>query len=107
MKIGKYDHKGTSEMEKLANKFPFSDEEEDSDEVEAIESTTLTKVEENAKGPLEQDFAQGSTKRKMAKKPKLAKEPILLIVEHPTPNIMVVKGKSVNTQSIIEPLEKF
>ena len=89
-------------MEKLANKFTFSDEEEHSDEVEVIESTTLTKVEEKGKIPLEHDFAQGSTERKEAKNPKLAKEPILQIVEHPTPNIMVVKGKLVNTQSIIE-----
>ena len=42
---GKYDHKGTSKLEKLANKFTFLDEEKDSDEVEAIENTALTKVE--------------------------------------------------------------
>ena len=64
LKRGKYDHKGKSEMEKLANKFTFSDEEEHSDEVEVIESTTLTKVEEKGKRPVEQDCAQGSTEKK-------------------------------------------
>ena len=31
LKRGKYDHKGTSEMEKLANKFTYLDEEKDSE----------------------------------------------------------------------------
>ena len=67
-------------MEKLANKFTFSDEEKDSEEVEAIESTFLTKVEEKGKRPLEQDCAQGSTERKREKKLKLAKEPVLQLL---------------------------
>jgi len=67
LKRGKYDHKGTSEMEKLANKFTFSDMEEDLDEVEVIETTTLNKVEENGKRPLEQDFHNGVQKRKRQK----------------------------------------
>jgi hypothetical protein len=33
LKRGKYDHKGTFEMEKLAKKITFSDEEEDLEEV--------------------------------------------------------------------------
>ena len=82
LKRGKYDHKDTSEMEKLANKFTYSDEEKDSEEVKAMESTDLTKVEEKGKIPLEQDCAQGSIERERAKKPKLAKEPVLQIVEH-------------------------
>lgn len=35
-KRGKYDHKGTPEMEKLANKLKFSSEGEDLDDVEEI-----------------------------------------------------------------------
>ena len=53
MKRGKYDHRGTSEIEKLANKFTFSDEEKDLEEVEGIENIALTKVEEKGKIPLE------------------------------------------------------
>ena len=44
LKRGKYDHKGTLEMEKLANKLTFSSEGEELDDVEEIRSTTLTKV---------------------------------------------------------------
>ena len=42
-------------MEKLANKFAYSDEEKDLEEVEAIEITILTKVEEKGKRPMKQD----------------------------------------------------
>ena len=61
LKRGKYDHKGTPEMENLANKLTFSSEGEDLDDFEEIGSTTLTKVGEKGKRPLEQDIAQGST----------------------------------------------
>lgn len=43
LKIGTYEHKGTPEMEKLANKFAYSDEEKDSEESKAMEITVLTK----------------------------------------------------------------
>ena len=80
-------------MEKLANKLTFSSEGEELDDVEELKSTTLTKVEEKGKIPLEQDIAQGSIEKKNAKKPKLAKESILHIVQHPTSKITVAKGK--------------
>lgn len=53
LKRGTYDHRGTSEMEKLANKFTYPNEEKDSEEAEAIETTTLTKVEGKGKIPIE------------------------------------------------------
>ena len=67
MKISTYDHRGTSEMEKLANKFAYSDEEKDLEEVEEMEITSLTKVEETGKIPIEQDSAQGSTEKQKVK----------------------------------------
>ena len=64
-------------MEKLANKFTFLEEEdEDSKKVGIIESTTLTKVEEKQKRPLEHDVKQGSSKKKKSNKTKLFKERI-------------------------------
>ena len=47
-----------------------------------METTYLIKVEERGKIPIEQDCAQGSTKKRKAKRPKLTKERILQIVEH-------------------------
>ena len=57
-----------------------------------METTTLTKVEERGKRPIKQDCAQGSTENKKVKRPKLNKEHVLQIVEHPQ--------SMVNTRSI-------
>ena len=52
LKIGTYEHKGTSEMEKLANKFTYSDEEKDSKEAKAMEIIVLTKEETKGERPM-------------------------------------------------------
>ena len=75
----------------MANKFTFLDEEEeDPDKLEIVESTSLDKVEEKGKRPLEQDVEQGSSENNKVKKLKLSKEPIVQILEHPTSNVMVI-----------------
>ena len=50
-------------MEKLANKFEYSDEENDLEEVEAMEITVLTKEEGIGKRPMKQDCAKGSKEK--------------------------------------------
>lgn len=62
-----------------------------------MENRALTKVEDNGKRPLIQDIIESNTEDRKTKKPILAKEPILKIVELPTPNIRVAKDKSDNT----------
>ena len=52
LKRGTYEHRCTFEMEKLANKFTYSDEDKYSEEVEAMEITVLTKEEEIKKGKM-------------------------------------------------------
>ena len=94
LKRGTYEHIVTSKMEKLENKFAYSDEGKDLEEAEAMEIIVLTKEEEKGKISMKQDCVEGSTEKKKVKRPKLSKEHILQIVEH--------TQSMVNTQSIIQ-----
>ena len=98
LKRGTYEHKGTLEMEKLANKFVYSDEEKDLEEAEAMEITVLTKEEAKGKIPMKQDVVEGSTRKKKVKKPKLSTWPLLQIVEH--------NQSIIDSQSIIQSYAK-
>ena len=94
LKRGTYEHRGTSEMEKIANKFVYSDEEKDLEEVEAMEIIVLTKEEGKGERPIKQDCVEGSTVKKKVKKPKLSTNPLLQIIEQ-TQSI-------IDSQSIIQ-----
>ena len=48
----KYDHKGTEEMEKMANKLILASEEERPDEIEDMENISLTIVDPKGKIPM-------------------------------------------------------
>ena len=102
-KRGVYEHKDTEEMGKLANKRIFSYEgESDSEATEIIESLDLVTVQEKGKRPLEQEEVLPTTKKKKIKKLKLSKETALQVLEHPSSNIMIIKGETTTTQSILE-----
>ena len=92
LKRGTYEHKGTSKMNKLENKFVYSDEEKDSKEVEVMEIKILIEEEAKGKRPMKQDGAKGSNEKKKVKEPKLSTTPLLQIVEH---NQAIIESRSI------------
>ena len=103
LKRGVYEHKGTKEISKLANKLTFSDEGEiDSEDTEIIKSLALVTIQENGKRPFEQKGTSPTLEKKKVKRIKLSKELALQVLEHSSPNIMIIKGEVTTTQSIID-----
>ena len=85
-------------MSKLANKITFSDEgESNTKDIEIIESLALVIVQEKGKRPLEQEEILPTIEKMKIKKLKLSKEPALQVLEHPSPNIMIIKGEMTTT----------
>jgi hypothetical protein len=91
-----YDHKGTYEMEKVANKLALSSEDEESDDVEEMDTTSMITVDDKGKRPME--ITESNVVDKKAKKTRLVKEPFLQVVEYPTPNMTVDEGKTIDTK---------
>ena len=52
-KRSRYDHKGTNEMEQMANKLTLSSEEEESDGIEEMNTTAMIIVDDKRKRPME------------------------------------------------------
>ena len=90
-------------MSKLENKLIFLDEgESDSEDTKIIESLDLVIVQENGKRPLEQEEIMPTTEKNKIKNLKLSDDPSLQVLEHPSSNIMIIKGETTTTQSILE-----
>ena len=90
-------------MSKLATKLTFSDEGVSaSEDTEITKSLALVIVQEKGKRPLEQEGTTPTSEKKKVKRIKLSKEPASQVLEHSSPNIMIIKGEVTTTQSIID-----
>ena len=90
-------------MSKLANKLTFSYEGElECEYIEIIKSFPLGTIQEKGKRPLEQGGTLPTIEKKKVKKLKLSKEPAVQVLKHFSPNIMIIKGETTTTQSIID-----
>ena len=103
LKRGVYEHTGTERMNKLENKLVFSDgDESESEDIEIAKGLALVSLHEKGKMPLGQEKASPASKKKKVKRVKVLKQPPFSILEHSSPNIMMVKGEVTSTQSIID-----
>ena len=59
-------------------------------------------VHEKGKRPLGHEKTSPTSKKKRVKRVKVLKEPHFHILEHSSPNIMMVKGEVTTTQPIID-----
>ena len=57
-------------------------------------------VDDRRKRPMGQEIIESIASDRKAKNPKLVKDPFLKVVEYPTPNMIVAKGKIVYTKKI-------
>ena len=81
-------------MNKLANKLVFLDGDESySEDTEIAKSLALVSVHEKGKRPLGHEKTSPASEKKRVKRVKVLKEPPFHILEHSSPNIMMVKGK--------------
>lgn len=79
MNRGVYEHKGTEEMNKLANKLVFSyGDESYSEDTEIAKGLALVTVQEKGKRPLVQEKTSPSSEKKRVKRVKVSKEPSFL-----------------------------
>ena len=103
MKRGVYEHASTEQMNELANKLVFSyGDESDSEDTEIEKSLALVSIHEKGKRPLGQEKTSPASEKKRVKRVKVLNEPTFHILEHSSPNIMMVKGEVNTTQSIID-----
>ena len=60
-------------------------------------------VDDRGKRPTGKEIIESNASDRKAKNPKLVKDPFLKVVEYPTPNIIVAKGKTIYTEkSVVE-----
>ena len=98
-----YEHTCIDRMNKLENKLVLSDgDESDSEDTEIAKSLALVSVHEKGKRPLGHEKTSPVSEKKRVKRVKVLKEPPFHILEHSSPNIMMVKGEVTTTQSIID-----
>lgn len=110
LKRGSYEHKGTPEMKELSNKLIFSRKEGEYSDLEQIEPeyttmkiTILIRVEDAGKIPRNEDIKEIDADDRKGNEFKVSSEPFLQIVEYPSSNIIVTKGKSVEEyKSIVD-----
>ena len=94
-------------MNKLENKLVFSDgDESNSEDTKISKGLAMVLVQEKGKRPLDQEKTLPVSEKKKVKRVKVLKEPPFQILEHSSPNIMIVKGKVTTTQSIIDDYSK-
>ena len=98
-KRSQYQHKGTKEMEKLENKLTLSSEDEESDNIEEMDTTAMVITDDKGKRPME--ILESSHVDKKAKKPRLIKDAFLQVVKYPTPNMTVDEGNIVDTEKYL------
>ena len=90
-------------MNKLENKLVFSDgDESDSEDTKIAKNLALVSIHEKGKRPLGHEKTSIALEKKRVKRVKVLKEPPFHILEHSSPNIMMVKGEVTTTQSIID-----
>ena len=98
LKRGACEHTGIERMSKLANKLTFSDEDElDSEDTQIEKSLALVSVHEKGKRPSSSEKTSPASEKKKVKTVKLSKEPPFHILEHFSPNIMMIKGEVTTT----------
>ena len=85
-------------MSKLANKLTFLDaDESDFEDTQIAKSLALVSVHEKGKRPSSFEKTSPASKKNKVKRVKLSKEPPFHILEHSSPNIMMVKGEVTTT----------
>jgi hypothetical protein len=90
-------------MSKLANKLVFSDgDESDSEDTQITKILALVPIHEKGKRPLGSEKTSPVLEKKTVKRVKVSKEHPFHILEHSSPNIMMVKEEVTTTQSIID-----
>ena len=90
-------------MNKLANKLTSLDgDESDFEDTQIAKSLALMSVHEKGKRPSGSEKTSPTSEKKKVKRVKLSKEPPFHILEHSSPNIMMVKGEVTTTQSVID-----
>ena len=103
MKRGVYEHIGTERINKFENKLVFSDgDKSNSKDTEIAKSLALVPVHEKGKRPLGHEKTSRASEKKKVKRVRVSKEPHFHILEHSSPNIMMVKGEVTTTKSIID-----
>ena len=107
LKRGVYEHKGTEEMNKLENKLVFSyGDESNSEDTEIDKGLALVTIKEKGKRSLGWEKTSPASEKKRVKRVKVSKKHVFQILEHPSLNIMIVKGEVITTQSIIDQYSK-
>jgi hypothetical protein len=59
-------------------------------------------VDDRGKRPIGQNIIESIASDRKAKNPKLVKETFLQVVEYRTPNMIVAKGKTIDTEKYID-----
>ena len=86
-------------MEKMANKLTLSSEDEESNDVEEMDTTAMFTIDDKGKRPMK--ITESNVVDKKDKNPRLVKEPFLQVVEYPTPNMIVDEGKTVDIEKYL------
>lgn len=58
-------------------------------------------VDDRGKRPVGKEIIESNASDRKAKNPKLVKDPFLKVVEYPTPNMIVAKGKTVYIEKYV------
>ena len=89
-------------MSKLANTLALSNgDESNSEDTQIAKNLALVSVHEKGKRPSGSEKTSPASEKNKVKRVKMSKEPLFHILEHSSPNIMMVK-REVTTQSIID-----
>ena len=98
LKRGAYEHTITERMRKLVNKLTFSNgDKSDFDDTQITKSLALVSVHEKGKRPSGSEKTSPASEKKKVERVTLSKEPPFHILEHSSPNIMMVKGEVTTT----------
>ena len=100
-KRGNYEHQGTPEMEKMANKLTLPSDQERQNELMNLVTTSSFPTDSKGKRNVVQDPIETSTTSPSTKKLKLFKDPFLQIVDYPTPTMETNRGEEVDTKKTL------